>query len=610
MKSFLRILSFARPLGVYVPQYIVYSLLYTIFLVVNTALLIPVLNVLFGQVDVEEIKQFNAEDFEFSVDYFVGLFNRHLVQTIESSGYLQALMYVCIIIIVTALLSNIFRYLSSLILSRLRINAVRNMRNSLYHKLSELHLGFFTEERKGDLLSRSSNDILQLENTIVEGFKVLFIEPFMVIAYITFLMILSAKLTLYVIILIVTSVFIIAEIIRRLKRNAREGQESMAKINSIMEETLSGIRLIKAFLARTFMINKFESETNTYARVSMSLARKNDLAGPMSEFLGIVIVTVLVMVGGYQIFTESNEIEAAQFMVFIIVFARLIQPLKGMNTAISSIQRGLASGERVFEILDLKPAIQDAPNASELQGFSKRIAFENVNFSYGNVRVLRELSFTIEKGSTVALVGPSGGGKSTIADLLARFYDPENGQITIDDTPIKDVTISSLRSRMGIITQDSILFNDTIFNNIAFGKVDASMEEVKEAARIAHAAGFIEAAPEGYDTVIGEGGGKLSGGQRQRISIARAILKNPDILIMDEATSALDSESERLVQDAIENLMKGRTSLVIAHRLSTIKHADKILVIEKGRILEKGTHKSLLKNGGLYSKLSSMQTTH
>ncbi|HZX73281.1 MAG TPA: ABC transporter ATP-binding protein, partial [Cyclobacteriaceae bacterium] len=417
----------------------------------------------------------------------------------------------------------------------------------------------------------------------------------------------SPQLMLFTLIILPVTGVTIAEIIKRLKRQAVFSQQSLGRIVNILDETFSGMRVIKAFNARSFVIKKMDDESAFYRRMNKSMAYKNELSSPVSEILGVLIITGIIFYGGSMVLGKTSTLEPEVFLGFLAIFAMIMQPAKNFSNAITSLQRGTASANRIFELIDQKPAIQNKPNAEVLQSFEKEIEFNNVSFAYDNELVLKNINLVVKKGQTLALVGPSGGGKSTLADLIPRFYDPKEGKVCIDGKSLVDLEIESIRRQMGIVTQESILFNDTIFNNIAFGMPNATEESVMEAARVANAHDFIMQTEKGYQTTIGERGSKLSGGQRQRLSIARAVLKNPPILILDEATSALDSESERLVQDALFKLMKNRTSIVIAHRLSTIQHADEIVVIQDGKIAERGTHDQLTQQSGLYRKLSEIQ---
>ena len=484
---------------------------------------------------------------------------------------------------------------------------VKNIRMDIFRKVTLLHIGYFNSERKGDLISRFTNDVQEVENAVMNSLKAVLKEPITIVVYFIILFTISYQLTLFTLLVLPLTGGVLAEIIKRLKKQAIQSQESLGRIVNILDETFSGMRVIKAFNARNFVIKKIEDESLYYRKVNKSLSYKNELASPVSEILGVMIIAGIIFFGGNLVLSDNSSLEPESFLGFLAVFSMIIQPAKNFSNGITSLQKGTASADRVFTIVDTTPLIQNKPNAKVLGNFERDIEFKNVSFAYEKEFVLRNVNLKVKKGQTIALIGPSGGGKSTLADLVPRFYDPTEGEVHIDGTPLTDYDIDSLRKVMGVVTQESILFNDTIFNNIAFGMPDISIEAVEHAARIANAHDFILQTENGYQTFIGERGSKLSGGQRQRISIARAVLKNPPILILDEATSALDSESENLVQEALFNLMKNRTSLVIAHRLSTIQHADEIIVIQEGQIAERGTHDELIQLRGLYWKLNNFQ---
>lgn len=609
MNTYLKILSFARPFSAYIPQYALFTILYVAFSLVNFTVLIPLLQILFGQVDTEKIDAIGSQpEFSFTIDYFKNLFYFHFGDIINTQGKKEALQFVCIILICSVFLANFFRYFAAILLAKFRIRVVTNLRNAIYGKITALEIGYFTEQKKGDIMSRITSDVLEIETSVVSTVKVLFKEPALIVGFFAILFSMSFSLTLYTLLLLPVSGGIISYIAKRLKKKATNSQESLGRINSIVDETLSGMRIIKAFTARPFMTDKFENEVKYYAKQNMSIATKFELAGPISEFLGVGVVCGLLLIGGNMVLDNSSTLSAAEFIAFIIIFSQILNPIKAISAAFSNIQRGLASGERVFAIINTPSTIQDAPDAKEIRAFEDKVAFNNVSFSYQDQKVLKNISLNIKKGTTVALVGPSGGGKSTLADLIPRFYDPQEGNITFDGINLKSYKVEDVRKLIGVVTQESILFNDSIYNNIAFGLSNVAEADVIQAAKVANAHDFIIEMPQGYHTNIGDRGGKLSGGQRQRLSIARAVLKNPPILILDEATSALDSESEKLVQEALNNLMKNRTSIVIAHRLSTIQSANKIVVIQEGKIVEEGTHNDLIKENGLYSKLSQMQS--
>ncbi|MDQ3394538.1 MAG: ABC transporter ATP-binding protein/permease [Bacteroidota bacterium] len=609
MKTYLRLFSFARPLAGFLPQYILFTLLGVLFGLVQFTLLIPLFDVLFNQVDPEKVTTFSnlAPDFSFSIEYFQKLFNFHLLNVIETQGKEGALLYVCLVLIIAVFLSNLFTYLSSIILAQVRANVVTNIRMAIFSRVTQLHIGYFSNERKGDLMSRITNDVQEVENSFANTLRVIFKEPASIIGVFVILFYMSVQLTLFSLVLLPISGFIIAEIARRLKRDATQSQETLGNTVNILDETISGMRVINAFNAQKYIVGTFKHEVDQYSRLNVSMAKKNELGSPLSQFVGVLVVAALLFYGGRLVLNDQSDIKASEFITFLILYSQIMPPAKSISIAFSAIQRGLASGERIFKVIDTPIEIKDIDGATPIKDFKEGIRFNNVSFAYDKELILKDINLEIKKGETIALVGTSGGGKSTLADLIPRFYDPVQGDILIDGKSIKNLQLESLRDLMGIVTQESILFNDTITNNIAFGMPNAKEEDIIAAAKIANAHDFIMQTPEGYNSKIGDRGTKLSGGQRQRISIARAVLKNPLILILDEATSALDSESEKLVQDALTNLMKNRTSIVIAHRLSTIQHADQIIVIQKGEIKEIGNHENLILQDGLYKKLNMMQ---
>jgi len=471
-----------------------------------------------------------------------------------------------------------------------------------------LHLGFFSNERKGDIISKVASDVQVVQYSVTGTLQVVFKEPLQLIAYIVMLFLISAKLTFYSLLVIPVSAFIISRIVKRLKSQAIAAQETYGNMISYLDEALSGIKIIKAFNAGDFIKTRFNNENKKYSSIARSMAKRQQLASPVSETMGVAMVSCIVLYGGYLILNKTSALSGPAFIAYIALFSQVMRPAKAISDSFSNIHSGIAAGERVLALIDEKPLITDAPNAINVTEFNDGIHFKNVSFAYEEKLVLNDINLTIPKGKTVALVGPSGGGKSTLMDLIPRFTDPQSGEVLIDNHNIKSITAESLRSLMGFVNQESILFNDSIYNNIAFGKPDATQEQVEAAARIANAHNFILETEEGYNTNIGDRGTKLSGGQRQRICIARAVLTNPPIMLLDEATSALDTESEKLVQDALNNLMKNRTSLIIAHRLSTIQNADIIVVLENGKIAEQGNHQELINHNGLYRKLIDMQT--
>lgn len=607
MKTYFRVLSFARPLGLLAPQYLVYVILQSIFSVISLSILAPVLEVLFNPKESAPAAPEQLPDFSLNIDYFKEVFDYYFLDILQKDQF-EALQFVCLVLVVCIFLANLFRYLVEVISAIVKANVISNLRNTLFNRLMSLHIGYYSEERKGNIMSKVMTDVQEVENTVVSSIKALIKEPILMITYFGGLFFISVKLTLITLLVLPISGLVISTIAKRLKKKARQSQMAIGRISDILEETLGGIRIIKAFNAIDFSKKRFGKEVSNYARFNISMRKRFALAGPISEFLGVTVVAVILLVGGSMILDGESSLEAGSFIAFIVIFSQILNPAKSLSNAFSNVQRGLASAERIFSILDTEPKIVNHPDATPLKSFNEGIQFKDVSFAYEQKKVLDHINLDVKKGEMIALVGPSGGGKSTLADLIPRFHDPVEGEILIDGKPLSAYKIDSVRAKMGIVTQESILFNDTVFNNIAFGKPDSTIEEVIKAAKIANAHEFIEKLSKGYDTTIGDRGGKLSGGQRQRVSIARAVLQNPDILILDEATSALDSESEKLVQEAISNLMKNRTSIVIAHRLSTIQDADKIYLIQDGKIVEQGKHQDLIEASGLYSKLIEMQS--
>ena len=607
MNAYLRIFRYSPNLVSKFIQFFVFSLLGIVFSVLNLSLVIPMLSVLFNQQQVEDIPA--VPEFSLSVDYITGLFNHYFLSIIVIHGQLYALLFVCMAIVLSIMLANTFRYMERMVASRLKVDVVRNLRMDIFRNITRLHIGYFSDQRKGDLISRFTNDVAEVENAVMNSLKFVLKEPITIIIYFAVLFFISAKLTLFTLLVLPLTGGVVAEIVKRLKRRARESQESLGRTVDILDETFSGMRVIKAFNARRFVLGKMDSETSFHRRVNLSIARKNELASPVSEVLGVIIVAGIMYFGGVLVLRDASGLDPEVFIGFLVIFASLIQPAKNFSNGITSVQKGAISAKRIFDVIDTKPAIVSRPGSVELDEFRDYIEFRNVSFAYEREPVLKNINLRIEKGRTVALVGPSGGGKSTLADLIPRFYDPVQGEVIIDGKSLKDYDLESVRRQIGVVTQESILFNDTVFNNIAFGMKNAAKDEVIRAAKIANAHDFIKEMEAGYQTLIGERGSKLSGGQRQRLSIARAVLRNPSILILDEATSALDSESERLVQEALANLMQDRTAIVIAHRLSTIQHADEIIVIQNGTIVERGRHHDLIERGGLYRKLHEIQRT-
>ena len=605
MNDFKRLLAYAKPYRRFWPGYLILSILSVIFGVVNYALIDPLLTVLFQP----ESMDVNVAKPVFALDpaYFEQMFSYYLTRVMTASGMMKGLMFVCAFFVVASLLSNITRYLSQRILVNMRTYIMQNIRRDLFRKISSLHVGYFHNQKKGDILSSISNDVTEVQNGVADSFHVIFREPLLILGFLGALFYMSPKLTMVTLLTLPFSALVIGKISRSLKRKAADTQSLMGRIVSHFEEAISGVRIIKAFNAQKYVRGNFEETNSSHKRSSRNMFNKQEMASPLSEFLGITVAASVLFYGGWLQLRGELGMDMPAFVVYIGFYWRVLEPAKAMSKAYASIQRGMVSGRRLFAILDVENPIVEKKDAVELDGFNDGIEFRNVNFAYGQEPVLKNINLEIKKGKMVAIVGPSGGGKSTMADLLPRFYDIEDGEILLDGKNIKDYKLESLISVMGIVTQEAILFNDTVFNNIAFGMENVTQEDVERAARIANAHDFIMQMENGYQTNIGDRGAKLSGGQRQRLSIARAVLKNPPVLILDEATSALDTESERLVQDALTNLMKNRTSIVIAHRLSTIRNADEIIVLKEGEIIERGTHDTLIGAGGMYSNLCQLQ---
>ena len=604
MKTFWRILSYSKPYNAYLPQYVVLAILTVFFGVFNFSLLIPLLNVLFGNVQVPETLV--DPEFSLSINFVVAKFNFYMYSLIKNQGLEYALYFICGIIFLFIFLSNLFKYLSQRVITRMRVSLMKNLRAHIFHKYSGLSIGFLNSQKKGNLITVISNDINDIEYSILTSLEAIFREPFLITGYFIFLFTLSPQLTIFTILYLPISGFIINQITIRLKSG--DGLKLISSIVSLTEETLSGLRVIKIFNAEKFIQNRFDIINNNFSKYLKNWLDKREMASPVSEILGVLSAIGIIIYGGNLVINKSSNLDASQFITYIIIFSQILGPAKAISNSFATGQRGLIAGKRIFDILDVEDSITEIEKPIGKSELRSKIQFDKVSFSYEQNAVLSEISFTAQKGKTLALVGPSGGGKSTILDLLVRFYDVDSGRISIDDEDIKDLKISDLRGLFGMVNQETILFNDSIFNNIAFGKTDATIEMVEGAAKIANAHSFIVQTENGYQTEIGDRGSKLSGGQRQRLSIARAVLRNPQILLLDEATSALDTESEKLVQGAISNLMIGRTSIVIAHRLSTIQSADQILVLDKGKIVESGTHEMLIEQSGLYNKLVDLQS--
>ncbi len=608
MKTFFRLFAFAAPVQKFAVPFFLMSLLGVIFGLINFTLLIPVFELLFDQSGNKGLQKLAvAPAFDLSLSYFKDLFYYYFQSIINTSGKAGALKMVSISIVVSVVLSNLFKYLSARIIENFRLMIVNRIRTGIFKKLTDIDIQYFSTQRKGDLISRFMTDVVIIQDSIIRSVQVILREPIAIILNFAVLFAISSKLTFFALILIPVSGLLISTIVKRLKKHATAAQESVGVLVSSIDEGLNGVKIIKSFNAEKYIQEKFNAINMWTSKIHRRLARRVLLASPVSEMLGVTTVAALLYYGGTLILQEGSELQGAEFIGYIIIFSQIINPAKAISEAFGNISQGISAGERVFQILDAPERITDKPNPVLKTSFNDCIELKSVSFAYGEKEVLKDISFKILKGSTVALVGPSGGGKTTLLDLLPRFMDPLQGEICLDGLNIKDISMRDVRALMGIVNQESILFNDTIFNNIAFGR-SFTEEEVIEAARIANAHEFIINTTEGYQTSVGDRGMKLSGGQKQRICIARAVLANPPILLLDEATSALDTESEKVVQNALKNLMKNRTSIVIAHRLSTIQEADQIIVLENGKIEEQGSHNELMMANGLYKKLISMQS--
>ena len=609
MKIYLRLLSFARPYGRYAIPYFFCTLFYALFNTCNFVLIIPLLRTLFDQGAMLEVVT-TAPRFELSVDYITNLLN-YWFYCIYGSEYstMNILVFLAAFVTISALLSNTFRYLGQRTIENLRVNSLQNIRNAVFDNVMGLNLSFFSSARKGDMMSRITSDVQTVRFCIVNTLQVVFREPFLIIGYIVAMVSISWQLSLFSIIYLPLVALVIGSIVKKLRHPALKAQQNFGALTSVLDESLSGVKVIKAYGAEDFFRGRFRNINRRFSDISRRMAYRQQMASPMSEFLGIAAAAGLLIFGGALVLSGEGTLDGSGFIAYIAIFTQITRPMRAFTDAFANINQGIAAGGRVLELLDTKSTITSPEDGGvELAEFSEGIEFRNVRFSYESDReVIGGINFKVKKGETVALVGPSGGGKSTTSDLIPRFYDVCSGEILIDGKNIKEYNLPSLRKAMGIVSQETVLFNDTIENNIRLGNDSATMEDIERAARIANAHNFIMETSEGYQTNIGDRGAKLSGGQRQRLSIARAILKNPDILILDEATSALDTESEKLVQEALDKLLSGRTSVIIAHRLSTIKNADKIIVIDQGRIVEEGTHTELIDKGGLYAKLVALQ---
>ena len=605
-KIYMRLLGFARPIRKYAIPYFFYSLFYALFNSLTFLLIMPILKTMFDA-DYTFVYVEKLPPLAFNQEYLTALFNFTYSHLFNEYNPENVLLLLAIVTIFVSLLSNLFRYMGAWTVENMRTRTLQRMRNEMFSKVVDMNVVYFSDQRKGDIISKITSDVGVVQFCITNTLQVAFREPFLIIGYTVMMVAISWELALFSVLFLPVVALIIGSIVKRLRHPARTSQQRMGELVSTLDESLSGIKVIKSYNATGYVKQKFYDLSEDLARLTLSMARRQQLASPMSEFLGISAVGVILVFGGSLVFKDALSPEG--FIAFIAMFSQITRPVRTFIDQFSNINQGIAAGERIFSIIDAQSEIQDKPGAIELDGLKDKIEFRDIHFSYdGSREVIEGISFEIKRGETVALVGPSGGGKSTLSELIPRFYDVKAGDILIDGVSVRDYTQDSLRAHMSVVAQDTVLFNDTIEGNIAMGKAGATHDEIVEAARIANADCFIQEAPEGYQTNIGDRGVKLSGGQRQRLSIARAVLKNPEILILDEATSALDTESEKLVQDALNKLLVGRTSVVIAHRLSTIHNADKIIVVDHGRVAEQGTHTELLAKGGIYAKLIELQS--
>ncbi len=603
MQTISRLFKYFRNYRMNVVLNVVCNIFMVFFNIVSIPMLIPFLQILLGQT----IPPTQKPDFQWSVKALTESFYYQLGHIIEVNGKEQALIYVCSGMVLIFFFKNLFRYLALFFIVPMLNGVVRDIRQDIFDKTLRLPLSYFSDERKGDLISRVTADVQEVLWSILNVIETVVREPLLIIGALSIMLYISPVLTGFVFILLIFTGFIIGSIGKSLKKESSELQGRLGSLVSVLDEALGGSRVIKAFNGENYQQQKFATENNGFLQLLIKVARRRDLASPTTEFLGIAVVCILIWFGFKRV--EIQEITPASFLAFLYAFFTVIEPAKAFSAASYNIRKGAGALDRIEEVLNAPETIQDAPTTIPLSNFNEKIEYRDVSFFYkqGEKRILNKINLTIPKGKTVALVGASGAGKSTIADLLPRFYDVTEGSIFIDNVNIKDLKIKDLRNLMGIVTQEAVLFNDTIYNNIVFGKTDVTAADVEAAAKAANAHDFIQNTEGSYQTNIGDRGMKLSGGQRQRLTIARALLRNPDILILDEATSALDSESEKLVQEALTKLMKGRTALVIAHRLSTVQHADEIIVMNEGAIIERGTHDELFRKGGAYRKLVELQ---
>ncbi|MBU0487628.1 MAG: ABC transporter ATP-binding protein/permease [Bacteroidetes bacterium] len=607
MKNFLKIFRLILPFWKPAAMNLLFNILSVVFGLVSLTMVVPFLGLLFDKVELVTSEPEFALTFNYAIDFFYYQISSIIIEHSKA----DALMFICIGVVILFFCKNIFRYMGMFFLASARNGVVAKLREEMYEKIISLPMAYYSEKKKGDIMSRMTSDIQEVEVSIMSSLEMVFREPVAIVIYLAAMIAMSLQLSVFVLILLPIAALIIGRVGKSLKRTSAKGQKKMGLLLSIIEETIGGLRIIKAFSAHEWVSRKFQTANHSYRKIMIRMLRKRDLASPMSEFLGAVVLVAVMLYGGSLVLGDNPSVNAEIFIAYIVIFSQVMRPAQAFSAAYFNIQKGIASLERISEVLDAPVTIDDKPDAIRIPEFKSMLEFRDVSFAYQDDEiVLKNISLKIEKGKTIALVGQSGGGKSTMADLIPRLMDVSSGAILVDGNDIRDIKIIDLRKLMGIVSQESILFNDTVFNNIAFGIDNPDPQKVEAAARVANAHEFILQMTNGYQAVIGDRGLKLSGGQRQRLSIARALLKNPPILILDEATSALDTESERLVQDALTNLMKNRTSVVIAHRLSTIVNADEICVVHNGEIVEQGSHEQLLLKKGVYKKLFDLQSFH
>ncbi|MGB1241398.1 MAG: ABC transporter ATP-binding protein [Chitinophagales bacterium] len=607
MSDFLRVIRYILPFKGYAALNIISNILAVFFSLFSLVMVGPFLEILFETKEVNIVEK-PVVTFSNIKDSLVDFFYYQLQSIIDQYGKLDALLFICILVATFIFLKNLFRFLGLYFMAPIRNGVIRDIRNQLFTKITSLPLGYFSEEKKGDILTRATSDVQEIEWSILSVLESTFREPVAFAAYLTAMLMISPVLTLFVFTILPLTGIVIARVAKSLKKSSHDAQSKLSLLMSIIDETISGLRIVKGFNAIPFQNRKFQNENHSHFDLMNKVLRRKDLSSPLAEFLSILVVCIVLYIGGRMVLNGEGDLQPQGFIVFMVIFSQIIPPARSFATAFFNIQKGMASVERVNKILDAHNDIEESTNPKVLNNFNESITFNKVSFAYQEQLVLKNINFVLKKGQILALVGASGAGKSTIADLIPRFYDVNEGEVMIDGVDIKQYRLEDLRKLMGIVSQEAMLFNDTVFSNIAFGiERKIELKEVIQAAKVANAHDFIMQLSNGYDTLVGDRGSKLSGGERQRLTIARAVLKNPPILILDEATSSLDAASEKLVQDALFKLMQNRTSIVIAHRLSTIQFADEILVMKNGTVVEQGTHQELLTKGGTYEQLVKLQ---